>query len=590
MLLAVWFFTGEFYYKNILDKPHPTAVREKELARQREQRQEADTATTEEEEEQAPPPPDTSMAARADTIPQDTTRLPEEAAEVAQADTVWVETETLIIGISERGGRIVSARTKKYLYDSTDVSKAGEKVELVDAGIRGGANLSINEQSLDDKLFEADVSGTVMVEEGQSRTVSFVYDGLDYPIRKEFVFTAKGYEVGLRVQSPRLDGKKVGVGWEAGIRESEGGEDDRSSRYDVRKVHLYDGSDVEHYSTKKAEGEERTGFYKWVGLTSKYFLVALVADTVTDADIRIATYREEKAPGEEQGKDGKGEINYRYTVSRFAGGTRQSYRLYIGPAQLTALKDAGSNLHKVLFGGWKFFFRADKWFPLLCEFVLWLLVSLHGIVKDYGIVILILTFLSKVVTFPLTQSSLRSMNRMKELQPKINAVREKHKNNPKKMNEKLMAMYKEEGVSPLQMGCLPMLLQMPIFISLFVVLRKAIELRGAETILVPWVNDLSKAEELFRIPDLPLIGGLYGNNFALLPVVMAVLTFFQQKATVKDPNQKAMVYIMPVFMLVIFNSFPAGLVLYWTFSSALQLVQQSFIDKRKAAIGGGGSR
>ncbi|MBD3317094.1 MAG: membrane protein insertase YidC, partial [Chitinivibrionales bacterium] len=379
---------------------------------------------------------------------------------------------------------------------------------------------------------------------------------------------------------------RLGVGWKAGIRESELGQEGRSSRFGARTIHLYNGKDVERFSTKKIEEEDRTGFYKWIGLTSKYFLIALIADTMTDADITISTFKDMESQGENENRKDAADINYRYEVKRFAAGDHQDYRWYIGPAKLTTLKDAGENLVKVLFGGWKFFFRADKWFPFLCEFVLWLLVSLHGVVKDYGIVILLLTLLSKIVTFPLTQSSLRSMNRMKDLQPKINALREKYKSNPQKMNQKLMALYKEEGVSPLQMGCLPMVLQMPIFISLFVVLRKAIELRGAETILVPWVDDLSRAETLFEIPTLPLIGGIYGNNFALLPVIMAALTFFQQKATIKDPNQKGMVYIMPVIMLVIFNSFPAGLVLYWTFSSALQLVQQYFIEKRKAALAG----
>jgi YidC/Oxa1 family membrane protein insertase len=586
MLLAVWFFTGELYYEKILKQPHPSKVRERELSEKRRVEEREDTVSAVPQEEAGAV--DTGAVGGKDTVEA---AAPEEGPEeraVVEADTVWVETGTLIVGISEEGGRIISARTKEYLYDSSDTSMAGQMVELVDAAAKGGANLSINGESLDSKHFEANVEGRVTVHEGEREVISFVYDEGDSPIRKEFIFAGSGYQIGLRVQSPALDGTRVGVGWEAGIRESEVGGDDRSSRYDVRKVHLYDGSDVEHYATKKAEGEERTGFYKWVGLTSKYFLVGLVADTVTDADIEVSSYREETGEAEGGAKKEKGEINYGYRVKRFANGTQQSYWLYVGPAQLTALKDAGANLHKVLFGGWKWFFRADKWFPLLCEFVLWLLVSLHGIVKDYGIVILILTFLSKVVTFPLTQSSLKSMNRMKGLQPKINALREKHKGNPRKMNEKLMALYKEEGVSPLQMGCLPMVLQMPVFISLFVVLRKAIELRGAETILIPWVDDLSKAEALFYIPTLPLIGGLYGNNFAVLPIVMAVLTYFQQKATVKDPNQKAMVYIMPVFMLVIFNSFPAGLVLYWTFSSALQLVQQRVIDRTRGAAAGGG--
>jgi YidC/Oxa1 family membrane protein insertase len=170
------------------------------------------------------------------------------------------------------------------------------------------------------------------------------------------------------------------------------------------------------------------------------------------------------------------------------------------------------------------------------------------------------------------------MSRMKDVQPKMEAIRAKYKNNPKKMNEQIMALYKKEGINPFNPGCLPMILQMPIFIALFVVLNKAIELRGAQTFLLPWVGDLSQAEALFHLPfAIPF----YGSNVALLPIIMAVLTFFQNKATIKDPNQKMMIYFMPIMMLVLFNNFPAGLVLYWTFSSALQLVQQFMIDYSK---------
>jgi len=123
---------------------------------------------------------------------------------------------------------------------------------------------------------------------------------------------------------------------------------------------------------------------------------------------------------------------------------------------------------------------------------------------------------------------------------------------------------------------------MPVFIALFVVLRKAIEMRGARTFIIPWIKDLSQPEVLISLESI-LPNGLpmYGSNIALLPIIMALLTFFQQKMTIKDPNQKMMIYFMPIFMLVLFNSFPSGLVLYWTFSSAVQLVQQIIMERAK---------
>ena len=127
-----------------------------------------------------------------------------------------------------------------------------------------------------------------------------------------------------------------------------------------------------------------------------------------------------------------------------------------------------------------------------------------------------------------------------------------------------------------------MFLQMPVFIALFVVLRKAIEIRGQSTILIPWVRDLSKPEVLISLKKIIPNGiPLYGDNIALMPIIMALLTFFQQKSTIKDPNQKAMIYFMPLFMLVLFNSFPSGIVLYWTFSNAIQLLQQVIMNKKR---------
>lgn len=177
------------------------------------------------------------------------------------------------------------------------------------------------------------------------------------------------------------------------------------------------------------------------------------------------------------------------------------------------------------------------------------------------------------------------MNKMKLLQPKINSIRERYKKNPKKMNEEIMAMYREEGVNPLNPGCLPMFLQMPILIALYVVIQKAIELRGAHTWMIPWVKDLSQPEILVSLQQMHLDKffpngiPMYGYGIALMPIVMAILTFFQNKMTIKDPNQKAMIYFMPVFMLVLFNNFPAGLVFYWTFSNALGILQQYILNK-----------
>jgi YidC/Oxa1 family membrane protein insertase len=357
-----------------------------------------------------------------------------------------------------------------------------------------------------------------------------------------------------------------------------------------RKIHYSDyKNNVSHIKATKIPPTDyenpESGIYRWIGISSKYFLISMIAEKEKEADLKVIAFEEKKKEEANGKKDKIKKINYSFNFQYTEESDTAHFGIYAGPSKYSILKSYKLGFQEILFPvlSWvKIFFWADKWFPPLAKFVLWLLLGLYAAVKDYGIAIIILTILSKIITYPLTHSSMKSMNRMRDLQPKINALRNKHKSNPKKMNEEIMALYKAEGVNPLNPGCLPMFLQMPVFISLFIVLQRAIELRGAGTVLLPWVNDLSKPEIIFQIPG----GGLpfYGDNFAILPIINAIMTFFQQKMTIKDPNQKALIYFMPIFMLVIFNGFPSGLVLYWTMQSALGLVQQIYTDHKKKNI------
>jgi YidC/Oxa1 family membrane protein insertase len=591
ILATIVVFNHPAYYKYVLHQEHPSEVakrrqRERAFAEQQSHSAEAQPQGA----GQAAAPVETAQMGEqeaATTEPADTSGI---FVDTVRFDTIWVETEKLVVGISERGARIVSVKTKEYRRNPIDKNGSLEGnpyIELIDDPDAGGANLLINGENFDGRIFDCVAAGESLAVSGtDSLTVPFVLeDAGGNGVRKEFRFTGGSYLVGLKIKSATLNGKKVGVGWLGGIAESEG-QSGKASAYDMRKVHLFDGKNVSHIAEKKAHKSEESGYFKWVGLTSKYFLTALVSDAVRDGDVELeAVALKDEAAGDAT-KKRVSLIDYRLMWQRFAAADTETYEIYVGPSSLRDLKAQGIKLEKVLFGGWKWFLRADLWFPALCEFVLWLLIFLQKGLHDYGLVIIVLTILSRLITYPLTQSSMKSMSRMRDLQPKVSAIRDKHKGNAQKMNQKMMELYKQEGVNPLNPGCLPMFLQMPVFISLFIVLRKAIELRGAGTWLVPWVHDLSQPEALPVVSDwlqrvAPNGLWMYGNTVGLLPVVMAVLTFYQNKLTMKDPNQKAMVYFMPVFMLVLFNSFPSGLVLYWTFSSALGLAQQVFTDKWK---------
>jgi YidC/Oxa1 family membrane protein insertase len=205
------------------------------------------------------------------------------------------------------------------------------------------------------------------------------------------------------------------------------------------------------------------------------------------------------------------------------------------------------------------------------KFVFWALVNLHKVIPNYGIVLIVFALLVKIIVWPLTAKSYKSMKRMQKIQPLLKEKQEKYKDNPQKMQQEVMALYKEHKVNPMG-GCWPTLLQMPLLYGLFIIFRSTIELRGQPFVL--WINDLSMPDVLINLPfHIPL----YGDHVALLPIIMAVSTYLQSRQTVTDPNQKMMTTMMPVMFLFLFNNFPSGLTLYYTLFNLLSFVQQRFL-------------
>jgi YidC/Oxa1 family membrane protein insertase len=209
----------------------------------------------------------------------------------------------------------------------------------------------------------------------------------------------------------------------------------------------------------------------------------------------------------------------------------------------------------------------------------WLLRALYSIVPNYGVAIILLTIMVRIVTMPLTNRQMRSMERMRRLQPKVKELQDKHSDDRQKQSEEMMKLYRTEGVNPLG-GCFPMLLQLPVFIGLFYALRSSIELRQAP--FVGWINDLSAPETLFVVPGLEI-------PIRVLPIVMGVSMVVQQKLTPTasaDPAQaRMMMTIMPIMMTVLFYQFASGLVLYWFVSNILAITHQLLIG-RKIRAGG----
>jgi YidC/Oxa1 family membrane protein insertase len=239
----------------------------------------------------------------------------------------------------------------------------------------------------------------------------------------------------------------------------------------------------------------------------------------------------------------------------------------MGPLNYEILEAYNADLEDMVLGssGYERFFRP---FSL---FLLKILKLLHYVIPNYGVAIIVFSILLKLVLFPFTRSSYRSMKAMQKLQPEMKELKEKYKNDPQALQKKTMELYKEHKVNPMG-GCLPMLLQMPVLFAMYIVFRSTVQLRGEA--FFGWISDLSRPDVIAVLPfSIPL----YGDQLTVLPLLMALSMFFQQKQTVQDPSQKFMIYFFPVMMLFIFNQFPSGLNLYYTVFNVLTIAQQHFI-------------
>jgi len=238
---------------------------------------------------------------------------------------------------------------------------------------------------------------------------------------------------------------------------------------------------------------------------------------------------------------------------------------YLGPKKYDLLRALGNHRDDVMEFG---FFR------VICKPLLWTLNAIYRLIPNYGVAIILLTALVRVLFWPITHKSTESMKRMQELQPQVSALRARFKDKPQKMNQEVMALYRAHKVNPMS-GCLPVLVQIPVFIALFTVLRSAVELRFAPFL---WIKDLSEPEGLLE-GMIPIVGALN-----ILPLFMTATTVWQQHLTPTggDPQQQKMMMMMPVVMLFVFYSMPSALVLYWSTSQCLAIAQLLIQRRRRA--------
>jgi YidC/Oxa1 family membrane protein insertase len=233
---------------------------------------------------------------------------------------------------------------------------------------------------------------------------------------------------------------------------------------------------------------------------------------------------------------------------------RATYRIYLGPKEIKLLKELGVNAEDLVDFGF---------FTIVAKPLLWFLKLTNSFTKNFGIDIIILSILIKIIFLPLTQISFKSMKEMQKVQPEMARLRETYKNDKARVQQEIMLLYKRRKINPMS-GCLPMLIQIPVFIALYNALQNSIEMRHAPFFL--WIKDLSAKDPIY-----------------ITPLIMGATMVIQQKMTptAADPTQAKMFMLMPIMFTFLFLNFPSGLVLYWLINNVLSIAHQHYLNKRK---------
>jgi YidC/Oxa1 family membrane protein insertase len=503
---------------------------------------------------------------------------------------VTIETDLAIYELSTQGGNIHKAYLKKYNnWYSSDIkdnrNPYESSVQLINHSISNAYDISfissdgkaINTRELE---FTTHTQSKKIISGEDSVEVIFTtYLSDSKTIIKKYLFFAGSYLIKSNLEFINLKGSIADntyhVIWGSGIRfveinsVNEAGFSSADVYYGDEKVVVNSPDDGEKISN------DFNGRVDWLAVRNKYFAAIMIPsdpDEVEGAYIEGQTF-----PAKDYGM--KKIYSVRLVVPfKNSNIERKSIGIYIGPVDYDQLKNISSNLTELVdfgtFFGLKFIVR-----PIAEYLLLPLFNFLHLLIPNYGFVIIVFSLIIKILVYPLSRKSFQSMKKMQLLQPKITELKEKFKEDPQKLNKETMKLYQTYGINPAG-GCLPLVLQMPIFIALWGLFQAAIELRQQPFIF--WINDLSAPDIIFDLgAKLPIFGIQEISGLALL---MGITTFVQQKMSVKDPKQQMLVYMMPVMLTILFMTFPSGLNLYYFMFNVFSIAQQYYINHKQDDI------
>ena len=357
---------------------------------------------------------------------------------------------------------------------------------------------------------------------------------------------------------------KVALLWDGGLLPSE----KKIEGDDLYNLSLF-FKEKNSYNTKSLSGYDGGPITKsninWGGVRAKYFMKAITSHDIEPDNIKFDKL---SATSAFSGiKDQYAYPNITLNYDSIPNGTL-AVESYIGPIDPVILQHKNTE-HLVPLFGW-------GWWIIgyLSKLIHWLLTSLHKFGLNYGVICILFAFIIRLITGPLTKKSFLSNQKMQAVQPKIKKIQEKYKDDQARLSQETMKMYKNEGVNPLG-GCLPILIQMPLLIAVFTVFRYTIEFRGAAFLPV-WITDLSQPDVMIPVPAFLSSVPFIGHGIALLPIIMGVVMFLNMQMTsvTAQGSQKIMMYFMNAFFILLFNSFPSGLNLYYTMYNILNFIQQ----------------
>ena len=463
--------------------------------------------------------------------------------------TINVKTNLYDLTISNKSGGSLMSYS---LYSFSDHSD--KLVNLIDELNSNNLLLSFisvdgDKVSLNHNWSPLSSSRTISVDKGQkSLTYSTRYQG--QTIEKKLTFYPDSYNIDIDVifkqPSKFISRNQYNLGWSGGLPPTE-----KNISNDYQFFEGFASLGGEHMGAKPKKGklteESQKGSTLWSAIKTKYFISAIVPNDPGIA-ARVESELVDKRPV----------YNTEITQSTSSS---NSFTLYLGPLDYDNLKAFDVDLESNVDLGWALF-------RPIGQLISWMLTKMYAIIPNYGVVVILFAFLIKLLLNPLTVKTFESTRKMQALAPEINKIKERYKNDPQKMSRAQMELYKSSGANPMG-GCLPMLIQMPILVSVFSIFRSKIEFRGAP--FFGWIDDLSVPDTLTELGGFPI---------NILPVLMGSTMFIQQKmmaAPNADANQKTMMYVMNAFFLFLFYSFPSGLNLYYFVFNLLSIIQQKYM-------------